>query len=186
MGESQSTAPSEVGAYDLEAVRLEWIGRTVATSVGRYPVEHDPIRRYCHMIGDTNPLFVDPEAAQRGPHGRVIAPLPLVPYFAGNGPWPRNAVPTSTPRFTYGVPTPGDRGLNMGTAWSYLAAVGVGDRLRASVVIDDIYAKGVRLDPAAVWIVSRTDIFNQDDYLVVQTRNTLLVHRAKAEVDGAV
>jgi acyl dehydratase len=88
-------------------------------------------------------------------------------------------------RFTYGVPTPGDRGLNLSTAWSYLVPVGVGDHLRAEVVIDDIFMKPVRLDPAAVWIVTRTDISNQDAETVVQSRNTVLVHRSPTEVHVA-
>jgi acyl dehydratase len=174
--------------YDLDAVRSGWIGRTVASSRGRYPVEHDPIRRYCHMVGDTNPLYLDPDEARAGPYGRVIVPLPLVPYFAGNGPWPR-PVPTGEGRvasrsFTHGVPTPGDRGLNMNTAWAYLEPVGVGDQLAARVVIDDIFIKPVRLDPAAIWIVTLTSIRNQVDQVVMETRNTVLVHRSRAELTG--
>jgi acyl dehydratase len=178
----QSAATLE--SYDVDAVRSEWIGRTVASSRGRYPVEHDPIRRYCHMVGDTNPLYLDPEIANTGPYGRVIAPLPLVPYFAGNGPWPRRSAqgaPPATTRFTYGIPTPGDRGLNMNTAWNYLQPVGVGDQLTAEVQIDDIYMKPVRLDPAAVWIVTLSSIRNQANQIVMETRNTVLVHRARTE-----
>ena len=29
-----------------------------------YPVEHDPIRRFCHMTNDNNPLFLDPEVSK--------------------------------------------------------------------------------------------------------------------------
>lgn len=187
MDRRQSDELARVEGYDIDAVRADWVGRSVASSVGRYPVEHDPIRRYCHMIGDTNPLFLDPEVAAAGPHGRVIVPLPLVSYFAGNGPWPRRSGSGeghAVARFTYGVPTPGDRGLNLSTSWTYLVPVGVGDRLRAEVVVDDVFVKPVRLDPAAVWIVTRTDIHNQDGITVVQSRNTVLVHRSHAEVHG--
>ena len=51
------------GEYDIEAVRAEWIGRKTPLYHGRYPVEYDPIRRYCHMVEDDNPLFLDPEYA---------------------------------------------------------------------------------------------------------------------------
>ena len=30
-----------------------------------YPVEYEPIRRYCLMVDDDNPLFLDPEYAKR-------------------------------------------------------------------------------------------------------------------------
>ena len=41
------------GEYDIEAVRAEWIGRKAPVYHGRYPVEYDPIRRYCHMVETT-------------------------------------------------------------------------------------------------------------------------------------
>jgi acyl dehydratase len=165
--------------YDLDQVRREWIGRVVATSAGRYPVEYDPIRRYCHMVGDRNPLFLDAEAARQGPHGEVIVPLPLVAYFAGNGPWPRRSTgPSLTRGFTYGIPTPGDRGINVSTAWEYLEPARVGDRLRAEVVITDISMKPLRLDPSAVRIVTETRVFNQHGALVTLGSNTVLVHRS--------
>jgi acyl dehydratase len=165
--------------YDLDQVRREWIGKVVATSSGRYPVEYDPIRRYCHMVGDSNPLFLDPELARKGPHGEVIVPLPLVAYFAGNGPWPRRSTsPTTTGGFTYGVPTPGDRGINMSTALEYVEPVRVGDHLRAQVLVADIFVKPIRIDAMAVWIVTETRISNQRDVLVVLANNTVLVHRS--------
>jgi acyl dehydratase len=158
----------------------------VATSRGRYPVEYDPIRRYCHMIGDTNPLHLDPATAAAGPHGDVIVPLPLVAYFAGNGPWPPRDGPTpATGGFTYGVPTPGDRGINMGVSWDYLEPVRIGDRLRAEVRVVDLYVKPIRLDPQAVWIVTETRLIRHDDVPVALVRNTLLVHRNPAQIAAA-
>ncbi len=65
--------------YDVDAVRAEWTGQVISTSEARYPVEHDPIRRHCHMVGDNNPLFLDPEAAARGPHGAVVVPPSMLP-----------------------------------------------------------------------------------------------------------
>ena len=171
--------------YDVEAVRNEWVGRVVAASEGRYPVEHDPIRRYCHMIGDTNPLFLDPQFAAAGPHGAVVVPPSLVPYFAGKGPWPKTPRPDrQAPSWTYGIPTPGDRGINMSTVWEYPAPVRVGDRLRAETRVSDVFCKAIRLDPEAVWIVTETDIWNQDGILVARGTNTVLSHRAPDKVEA--
>ena len=161
--------------YDIEAVRREWIGRVVASSQGRYPVEHDPIRRWCHMVGDTNPLHLDPDAG-------VVVPVPLVAYFAGAGPWPPRE--RTGPGFTYGIPTPGDRGINLGTSWDYLEPVRVGDRLRAEVNVTDVYLKPIRLDPLAVWIVTTTEI-SRDDTVVMRITNTVVVHRSPAETGAA-
>ena len=48
---------------------------------GRYPVEHDPIRRYCHAADITYPLFLDPEYAAQTPHERVVCPPLFIGYF---------------------------------------------------------------------------------------------------------
>jgi len=179
--------------YDVESVRAEWVGRVVATSTGRYPVEYDAIRRYCHMTGDTNPLFLDREAAAAGPYGEIIVPPPMIPNFAGNGTWPRKekacgedgtAAKAKRPGFTYGIPTPGKLGIMMNIAWKYLGPVRVGDHLHGQTVITDVFLKPIKLDPLAVWIVTRTDIWNQHDELVAEGTNTVLSHRSPREVKG--
>ena len=42
--------------YDAKTVKREWEGHETPLQWGRYPVEHEPIRRHCHMIDDANPL----------------------------------------------------------------------------------------------------------------------------------
>ncbi|MEE8421694.1 MAG: MaoC family dehydratase N-terminal domain-containing protein [Dehalococcoidia bacterium] len=164
--------------YDIEAVRREWIGTKTELRPGRYPVEYDPIRRHCQMVGDTNPLFLDPEYASAGKWGEVIAPPVMVDYFAGNGAWPR----VEEPDATRGIPTRGDRAINLNTAWEFLKPVRVGDRLSRQTEVVDIYEKAIRLDPKAVWTVTETNIYNQDGELVAVGRNTLLRHRTPEEV----
>ena len=39
-----------------------------------YPIEYEPIRRYCHAAGDSNPLFLDPEYARATAYGAVLCP----------------------------------------------------------------------------------------------------------------
>ncbi len=166
------------GAYDLEAVRSEWIGRTGPKLRGRYPVEYDAIRRHCHMVEDDNPLFLDPDYAATSPWGGVIAPPVMVDYFAGDGAWP----PTEAPSINRDVPTRGDRMINLNTTWEYLLPARVGDWLSRQVKIVDVYEKGIRLDPRAVWIVTETSITNQNGKVVAVGRNTLLTHRTPEEV----
>lgn len=174
--------------YDLEAVRAEWVGRVLAQSSGRYPVEYDPIRRHCHMTGDSNPLFLDPEfAREKGPHGDVVVPPSMLPtYFASGGPWPRRLKPKNSPSkrpaFTLGVPTPGDRGINMSTEWEFPRPITVGDRLWSEQVITDVFVKPIKLDDKAVWIVSEMIFFNQDGESVAVWRNTTLVHRSPKQI----
>ncbi|MGE0538956.1 MAG: MaoC family dehydratase N-terminal domain-containing protein [Dehalococcoidia bacterium] len=164
--------------YDIEAVRREWIGKSTAVTPGRCPVEYDPIRRHCHMVEDTNPLFLDPAFAAETSYGAVIAPPVMVDYFAGGGAWPRaaEAAPMLRP------PTRGDRLINLNQSMEFLKPVRVGDHLSRQTVIADVYEKPIRLDPKAVWTVIETRITNQDDELVAIIRNTLLTHRTPEEV----
>lgn len=171
--------------YDIDQVRTEWVGRVLDRSRGRYPVEHEPLRRQCHMVGDTNPLFLDPDVACIGPYGAVIAsPTMLIWYLAGPGAWPRpkRQPGPRRPAFTHGIPTPGDRGINLAMSWEYLAPVRVGDHLEAERVVNDIYVKPIRLDPLAVWIIIQIRITNQHGEAVAIGSNTLLVHRSPSQI----
>ncbi len=165
--------------YDIEAVRRDWLGKETAVTTGRYPVEYDPIRRHCHMVEDTNPLFLDPDYARQTRHGGVIAPPVMVDYFAGNGAWPRVQ---EAPRLMQQVPTRGDRLINLNQTMEFYKPVKVGDRISTRMRIADVYEKGIRLDPRAVWIVMETLMTNQDGELVAVVRNTLLTHRTPEEV----
>lgn len=167
------------GPYDIDAVRKEWIGKKSEVTRGRYPVEYDPIRRHCHMVEDRNPLFLEPDFAAETRFGGVIAPPVMLDYFAGNGAWP----PVQQgARLMQGVPTRGDRAINLNQEMNFLKPVRVGDRLSSQVVIIDVTEKPIRLDPRAVWITIETQLTNQSDELVATIRNTVLFHREPDEV----
>lgn len=173
--------------YDLDAVRAEWVGKLISEARGRYPVEYDAIRRHCHMVGDLNPAFLDPDTAKEGPYGAVIVPPSMLPtYFAASGPWPpaesSGTDPQSKAVFSFGVPTPGDRGINMEVAWEFLEPVRVGDSLRLELRIADVFNKPIKLDDQAVWIVTETTFFNQHDQEVARWCNTMLIHRSPEQV----
>lgn len=174
------------GPYDIERVRAEWIGRESEPVRGRYPVEYDPIRRHCHMIDDTNPLFLDPEYAARGPYGAVIAPPLMLDYFAGGGAWPPDRAPEyeglPAGLLLLQVPTPGDQLINLSQEIECPRPVRVGDWLSGRMRIADVYQKPIKLDPAAVWIVSEHILSNQRGEVVSIVRNTILTHRKPEEV----
>ena len=165
--------------YDIEAVRRKYLGFETAVSKGRYPVEHDPIRRHCHMVEDTNLLFLDPGYAGKSRFGAVICPPSgwLAMYFASLGPWP----PVFEPLMPI-VPAPGKRILNLSQEVEWFAPIKVGDHLSVKRRIVDIYQKPISLDPEAVWIVSEAIITNQQDDTVCIVRNTLVIHRTPGEV----
>ena len=63
-------------AYDIKAVKQQWEGHETPLVWGRYPVEHEPIRRHCHMLDDTNPRFLEDGDC----------PPVMVDFFASLGP----------------------------------------------------------------------------------------------------
>jgi len=168
--------------YDIEAVRQKYIGFETAVVRGRYPVEHDPIRRHCHMVDDNNPLFLDPEYAATTHHGAVLCPPSgwLALYFASLGPWPA----AFEPLFPM-VPTLGKRIANMSQEVEWFGRIKVGDHLSVRRRIVDVYQKAISLDPEAVWIVAEAIITNQRHETVCVIRNTLLTHRTPEEVVAA-
>lgn len=134
------------------------------TLSGRYPVEHDPIRRYCHMVDDTNPAYLDSGAVT--PHGRNLCPPSLVPYFALPGPWPPGA-PAPFPPLPVGTSR-----LNVSITTRWRRPVRVGDRLSCRFRYVDVFHKAIRADPDAIWYVLERTIWNADGDEVCTQRDT--------------
>jgi acyl dehydratase len=175
-------ATTQRTAEDVLAEARKLVGRETKPVKAPYPVEHDPIRRFCHMSGDNNPLFLDPEHAKKSRFGAVTAPMTAVALFGGQGPWP----PTSEAAEQLPpVPSLGDRLINLSTEWEFLKPVKVGDHLSVSRRIADVFIKPIRLDPKAFWTVTETIYRNQHREVVAIMRNIGLRHRTPDEVKAA-
>ena len=161
-------------AYDVKAVKKEWEGYETPLQWGRYPVEHEPIRRHCHMIEDTNPRFLE----------EGHCPPVMVDYFASLGPYP----PADYDIFPVvrKIPTPGDRLINLNQEFEWFQTVKVGDRLGASHKVVAIHQRGTKLDPLSVWIRTDTTIVNQKQDVVARRTNQILVHRTPEEIATGV
>jgi acyl dehydratase len=150
--------------WDVEAVRRAWEGHETGLQWGRYPVEHDPIRRHCHMVDDTNPRFLE----------RGECPPVMLDYFAaGAGP---GAEPDIIP-LVRRIPTPGDRLVNLGHELAWSRTVRVGERLGARHRVSAIEVRPTRLDPRSVWIRTETTIVDQREVPVATRLNQIMVHR---------
>lgn len=157
------------------------IGTEQPPGSGPYHVEYEPVRRYCHMVDDANPLFIDPEYAAKTKWGGVICPPFALELFAFAGPWPPCP---DQPGFPL-VPSPGNRNINMGQEWELLKPVRIGDRLTFTHRVADVYIKPIRLDPKAFWTVVETIYRNQMGEVVAIRRNNLIQHRTPEEVKEA-
>lgn len=166
----------------LEDAR-KFIGTESQPVTSRYPVEYDPIRRYCHMVDDDNPLFLDPEYAATTEFGSVVAPPFFIRQTAGPGPWPPRT--EEVPGVLAQVPSPGDRTINLNTEFECYKPIKVGDRISQKQRLVDVYIKAIRLDPKSFWTVYETIYTNQDGEVVLVMRNTLCRHRTPEEVKAA-
>ena len=86
-------------------------------------IDHSAIDTWVRAIGDSNPLWQDPDHAAAGPYGGLIAP-PSILYRVHVG----NAM--------HGLR--GVMGYNTGTDWRFLAPVHPGDSIHVEVVFDEI------------------------------------------------
>ena len=158
----------------------ELIGVETETILGRYPVEYEPIRRYCHMVDDANPLFLDPDYAKNTKYGGVICPPFMVQNFGLFDPWPPKEKP-SLPS----IPALGRRAINMATEWEFFKPVRIGDLISCKRKIVDIYIKPVRLDPKTFWIITEDTYTNQHGETVAILRNTMLRYRTAEQIKQA-
>jgi len=163
-----------------EAQRM--IGNETKPVANQYPVEYESIRRYCIMVDDDNPMFLDPEYAKKTKHGGVILP-PFATFGIMSGGSPAAMArwfdAAETPIMP---PAPGKFVVNMAQEWEWSKTVMVGDRLTSKVRLADVYMKPIRLDPKAFWVVVEMIIGNQRGETVCTVRNVLLLHRSPEEV----
>ena len=159
---------------------------------GRYPVEYDPIRRYCNAADMTFPLFLDREYAAQTTYGEVICPPLFIGYFAAPGTWPPiDSVPDpQRGRGTFiavgpRLPAPGDRPINLVMEYEFFEPVRVGDRLSVSGRLVDAFLKPIRLDSQAFWRITEREVRNQDGTVVAKVRNTALSYRQPESDDSS-
>jgi len=157
-------------AYDIEAVRTMWEGHETELAWGRYPVEHDPIRRYCHMVDDLNPRYLE----------RGECPPVMVDYFASAGAWPPAELDIIG--LVRKIPTPGNRLVNLGHEFEWFRTVRVGDRLGAFHRVVSIEQRATRLDPASVWIRTKTTVVDGERRVVAERVNQIMVHQSVEEI----
>jgi hypothetical protein len=161
-------------AYDVKAVKRQWEGFETPLEWGRYPVEHEPIRRACHMLDDANPLYLDDG----------VCPPPMVDYFGSMGVWPPREYDIIG--LVRRIPTPGDRLVNLSQEMEWFLAARVGDRLGLRHKVLSVNLRGTRLDPLCVWIKTQTTVVNQREELVATRLNHILVHRTPEEIAAGI
>jgi acyl dehydratase len=146
----------------------EMIGRVLSTGSATVTAEH--VADFARALGDPNPLYVDANAAARGPFGGIVAP-------------PTYPIAFMTQAMAGGMDTFLELGLNFMTLvhgeqeFEYRRPIRAGEMLTLTGRIADIYEKtggSGTLD----FVVLETEATDADGRPVFFSRNTLISRRA--------
>lgn len=174
---------NKVTAEDILEKAKKFIGIETSPSKALYPVEYDPIRRFCHSIGDENPLYLDPEYGKSSRFHGTPVPMTALTVVSGDAPrWPPAAALETLPP----MPSIGVSGINLSTEWEFFKPVLVGDHISVSERYSDVYIKAIRIDPQAFWAVAERIYWNQNNEMVAVWRNFGLTHRNPEEVENNI
>jgi len=146
----------------------DMIGRVLSTGSATVTPEH--VAAFARALGDLNPLYLDPEAARRGPFGSVVAP-------------PTYPIAFMTQAMAGGMDAFLELGLNFMTLvhgeqeFEYARPIRVGETLTLTGRIADVYEK-TGSSGSLDFVVLETEARDADGRPVFFSRNTLISRRA--------
>ena len=148
---------------------------TAAEEVGRAS-----IRKFALAIGDLNPLYVDRQAAARGPYGEVVAPPTFVcettQYYHGQV--------DEAGGFTGRVHLPLGQEIRAGNEYVFHRPLRPDDVITSRWKIGDIYEREGRTGHLLFVIVDITYTDQRGD-LLAENRETLVYRLATSPPSGA-
>ena len=146
----------------------DMIGRPLSTGSATVTAEH--VAAFARALGDENPLYVDPDAARRGPFGGIVAP-------------PTYGIAFMTQAMAGGMDTFLELGLNFMTLvhgeqeFEYRRPIRAGETLTLAGRIADVYEK-TGASGTLDFVVLETEAKDADGKVVFFSRNTLISRRA--------
>ena len=145
----------------------EMIGRVLSEGSATVSAEH--VAAFARALGDPNPLYLDPEAARRGPFGTLVAP-------------PTYPIAFMTQAMAGGMDTFLELGLNFMTLvhgeqeFEYSRPIRAGETLTLTGRIADVYEK-TGSSGTLDFVVLETEARDAENRLVFFSRNTLISRR---------
>ena len=137
------------------------------------------IRHWCDAVGDTDPVYTDPEAAAASVHGQIVAPPTMLqawtmkglvpPPSEGGGAQDELMGLLDSAGFTSVVATNCDQ--------EYERYLHVGDELTAESVIEDVSAEKHTALGDGHFVTTRTDLRDQNGEVVGSMRFRILKFR---------
>jgi len=143
------------------------IGRVLSTGTATVTADH--VAAFARALGDENPLYLDADAALRGPFGAIVAP-------------PTYPIAFMTQAMAGGMDTFLELGLNFMTLvhgeqeFEYLRPIRAGEALTLVGRIADVYEK-TGSSGTLDFVVLETEARDAGGALVFFSRNTLISRR---------
>ncbi len=132
--------PTDAIDFDRSVIGID-------VEVGTHEVSKEQLIAYAKAVGETNPLYLDEEAAKAGPYGTIIAP----PLFYNM----LSLQPGLDPKVKFGT-----SGFDAGQHAEFFEPIRAGDTISAKTQVADVYAKTGRTG-TMVFSVRRTTYTNQ-------------------------
>jgi acyl dehydratase len=133
--------PTDAIDFDRSVIGVE-------VEVGTHEADKDRMIAYAKALGETNPLYLDEEAAKSGPYGAIIAPPLYYNMFSLQGGLDPNV------KF-------GNTGFDGGQHVEFFQPIRAGDTISATTQVASVYAKTGRTG-TMVFTVRRTTFTNQN------------------------
>src|SRR5437868_305109 len=156
------------------------VGRSSGPPFEAWDAVNQPmIRHWCDAVGDTNPVYTDPEAAAASVHGQIVAPPTMLqawtmrglvpPAREGGGAQEELMGLLDSAGFTSVVATNCDQ--------EYERYLHIGDELTGESVIEDVSGEKHTALGDGHFITTRTDFRDQNGDLVGSMRFRILKFR---------
>ena len=128
-----------------------------------FTVTAESIASFCAAIDETNPLYLDPVAAEAGPHGAIIAPPGYIGSFGVDD------VLTGIPAFSHGS-------LMASLDIEFGTPIRVGDSISISSELKETYEKTGRTGTMTFAVV-RSTLTNQNGEVVGYVSHRMMTRR---------
>ena len=128
-----------------------------------FTVTAESIASFCAAIDETNPLYLDPVAAEAGPHGAIIAPPGYIGSFGVDD------VLTGIPAFSRGS-------LMASLDIEFGTPIRVGDSISISSELKETYEKTGRTGTMTFAVV-RSTLTNQNGEVVGYVSHRMMTRR---------
>jgi uncharacterized OB-fold protein/acyl dehydratase len=171
---------SSAVASDLHEQLLRFVGQSAGPPFKAWDaVNQAMIRHWCDAVGDTNPVYTDPDAAAASVHGQIVAPPTMLQAWTMKGLAPvfRSASGAQEELFrlldgagfTSVVATNCDQ--------EYVRYLHLGDLLTAESVVEDVSPEKKTGLGVGHFVTTRTDFKDQNGELVATMRFRILKFR---------